>query len=182
MTITREEIAEWDALRGEGMVSAVGEYTPEPFWRLLDAHKRTRGMLDAILAECEQPEEAERPHGGPCACEGCKGWDHVEAIRESVEAQIALLEQATPTGLPETFEVVGQTWRLMDPGMYMRVHVGKITKGDEELQISTGMNGLSVILETPWPHPKDARHTAYYSITAKVQDAAAVLFDRREQG
>lgn len=37
MTITKERIAEWRALRNEGITSAVGEYTPSEFWELLDA-------------------------------------------------------------------------------------------------------------------------------------------------
>lgn len=45
-TITDAELAEWDAQRGDGMVSAVGEYTPPEFWLLLDEVRRLRGMLE----------------------------------------------------------------------------------------------------------------------------------------
>lgn len=40
--ITDELIAEWEAERGNGMMSSVGEYTPEEFWWLLDEVKRLR--------------------------------------------------------------------------------------------------------------------------------------------
>lgn len=30
---------EWHSLRGQGMVSSVGEYTPSAFWELLDAYE-----------------------------------------------------------------------------------------------------------------------------------------------
>lgn len=54
MSITDAEIAEWRALQGEGMTSAVGEYTPEEFWRLLDAFEAQRNesaARDVLLAE-----------------------------------------------------------------------------------------------------------------------------------
>ena len=37
--ITEARIAEWRALQGEGMTSAVGESTPDEFWELLDAYE-----------------------------------------------------------------------------------------------------------------------------------------------
>jgi hypothetical protein len=38
----RETIAGWRAVQGEGMNSAVGEYTPEEFWSLLDDYEALR--------------------------------------------------------------------------------------------------------------------------------------------
>lgn len=40
MPITKEQIAEWRAEEGNGMRSAVGEYTPDEFWMLLDEIER----------------------------------------------------------------------------------------------------------------------------------------------
>lgn len=45
MTYTDEQIdaatiAEWREKRDHGMISAIGEYTPEEFWTLLDAYER----------------------------------------------------------------------------------------------------------------------------------------------
>lgn len=37
--ITPEQIAEWRALQGRGMCSAIGEYTPSEFWDLLSAYE-----------------------------------------------------------------------------------------------------------------------------------------------
>ena len=45
MQVTDVDIAQWEALRGEGMESAVGEYTPPEFWLLLDEVKRLRTTL-----------------------------------------------------------------------------------------------------------------------------------------
>ena len=41
-TLTDEQIAEFERYRGLGMTSAVGEYTPDEFWTLLDEVKRGR--------------------------------------------------------------------------------------------------------------------------------------------
>lgn len=41
-SITDEQIQEWLAMRGEGMASAVGEYTPAEFWQVLDELARLR--------------------------------------------------------------------------------------------------------------------------------------------
>lgn len=43
--ITAEQIAEWRALQGEGMNSAVGEYTPHEFWDLLTEFEAQRDVL-----------------------------------------------------------------------------------------------------------------------------------------
>lgn len=42
MSISDKQIAEWRALRNEGMTSAVGEYTPKEFWDVLDELERLR--------------------------------------------------------------------------------------------------------------------------------------------
>jgi hypothetical protein len=46
MTITPEQIAQWRRKRGNGMTSAVGEYTPSEFWDALDEIERLRDELD----------------------------------------------------------------------------------------------------------------------------------------
>jgi hypothetical protein len=43
--ISNEQIAEWRRLEGMGMVSAVGEYTPDEFWLLLNEIERLRGEI-----------------------------------------------------------------------------------------------------------------------------------------
>lgn len=40
--VTKQQIAEWRSLRGRGLVSAVGEYTPDEFWAALDEIDRLR--------------------------------------------------------------------------------------------------------------------------------------------
>ena len=46
--VNHEQIAEWRKVRGHGMVSAVGEYTPSEFWLLLDSFERLeRGLAKA---------------------------------------------------------------------------------------------------------------------------------------
>ena len=42
MAIKNTEIAEWRALRGQGLTSAIGEYTPSEFWRVLDEFESLR--------------------------------------------------------------------------------------------------------------------------------------------
>lgn len=57
--------------------------------------------------------------------------------------------------LPEELVVGVQTWKLMDPGLYMRNHIGEITTPDGTVyDISGSLNGLSVYLETPYEHPR----------------------------
>lgn len=51
MTITPEQIAEWRAEQGNGLTSAVGEYTPAEFWQLLDAY-------EALAKQAAEYEEA----------------------------------------------------------------------------------------------------------------------------
>lgn len=58
--ISDADIAEWEAFRGEGMVSAVGEYTPQEFWWLLDELKRYRAADNRDAAGVD-----EKP------CKGC---------------------------------------------------------------------------------------------------------------
>ena len=69
--ITDEEIAEWEAERGNGMISCVGEYTPDEFWRVLDELKRLRAArqpasdggftaADMMVARQEGRREAQR--------------------------------------------------------------------------------------------------------------------------
>lgn len=43
--ITDEQISAWHALQGEGMISSVGEYTPDEFWDLLSAYEEMRKAL-----------------------------------------------------------------------------------------------------------------------------------------
>jgi hypothetical protein len=45
-TITDEQIAEWRTMRKKGMVSAIGEYTPDEFWAALDEIERLRGKKE----------------------------------------------------------------------------------------------------------------------------------------
>lgn len=42
MKVTDEQITKLEKFRGEGMVSAVGEYTPSEFWDILDDLKAAR--------------------------------------------------------------------------------------------------------------------------------------------
>lgn len=44
---TSQEIAEWRALRSQGMTSAVGEYTPAEFWSALD-------VIESLRAEAAE--------------------------------------------------------------------------------------------------------------------------------
>jgi hypothetical protein len=57
MTISPEIIAAWRVLRGHGMASAIGEYTPAEFWELLDEYealqyrlRKTEAQLDGLMA------------------------------------------------------------------------------------------------------------------------------------
>jgi hypothetical protein len=45
--ITPEEIDDMRSKRGQGMVSSVGEYTPDELWTALDEIERLRGILAA---------------------------------------------------------------------------------------------------------------------------------------
>ena len=49
--VNHEQIAEWRKVRGHGMISAVGEYTPSEFWLLLDNFERLDRDRAATLAE-----------------------------------------------------------------------------------------------------------------------------------
>lgn len=57
-TISREAIAEWRALQGQGMTSAVGEYTPPEFWTLLDAYETLAyGVAMRVVADPNLPPD-----------------------------------------------------------------------------------------------------------------------------
>lgn len=43
--ITQEQLAEWRKLRGAGMESAIGEYTPPEFWQVLDELEQLHALL-----------------------------------------------------------------------------------------------------------------------------------------
>ena len=49
--VNREQIAEWRKLHGKGLVSAVGEYTPDEFWLLLDSFERLERDLAKANAD-----------------------------------------------------------------------------------------------------------------------------------
>lgn len=54
-----KRIAELRALRGQGMTSAVGEYTPNELWEALDALERLRRAAKAALAVLDDLDECE---------------------------------------------------------------------------------------------------------------------------
>lgn len=47
--ITRQQVAEWQLLRREGYQSAVGEYTPAEFWKLLEEYLIYRGAIEHMF-------------------------------------------------------------------------------------------------------------------------------------
>ena len=47
--ITENDIAEWNKLRGQGMESAVGEYTPAAFWDALDEIELLRAAIRELV-------------------------------------------------------------------------------------------------------------------------------------
>ena len=47
---TKEQRDEWRKLNGQGVTSAIGEYTPAEFWTLLD-------QIDALEAELDELEK-----------------------------------------------------------------------------------------------------------------------------
>lgn len=51
---TKDQRKEIDHLRGTGMISAVGEYTPSEFWELLDAYDALRARCEELRAENDQ--------------------------------------------------------------------------------------------------------------------------------
>ena len=53
MAITDAEIEEWRAEQGNGMNSAVGEYTPAEFWSLLDEVEVLRTAAFRVVAHME---------------------------------------------------------------------------------------------------------------------------------
>lgn len=52
--ISADQIAEWRRLRGQGMTSAVGEYTPGEFWEVLDELERVIRQRDKLLTACKR--------------------------------------------------------------------------------------------------------------------------------
>ena len=48
MMMEKNQIDELRALRGQGMVSAVGEYTPDELWEALDEIERLRAAMEWI--------------------------------------------------------------------------------------------------------------------------------------
>jgi hypothetical protein len=72
--ITPEQIAEWRKLEPEGMVSAVGEYTPEEFWLALDHIE----VLQARIAQLEAELAAQ-------------GWQDIADSANAVDDEPVLL-------------------------------------------------------------------------------------------
>lgn len=68
--VTPEMLAKWRSHQGQGMTSAVGEYTPDEFWLALDEIESLQKRLseaDAELARLRQPMTLMSP------CEKHKG-------------------------------------------------------------------------------------------------------------
>jgi hypothetical protein len=53
--VSDEQIAEWRKLKSHGMVSAVGEYTPDEFWLALDEIERLRALRAPAITEGDSP-------------------------------------------------------------------------------------------------------------------------------
>ena len=55
MAISKEQIEEWRKELGNGMTSAVGEYTPQEFWDALDEIERLRSGYERLqdASDCE---------------------------------------------------------------------------------------------------------------------------------
>jgi hypothetical protein len=47
--IKKAQLDLWRKLKGEGMTSALGEYTPEEFWELLDAYEKLRLQFGELV-------------------------------------------------------------------------------------------------------------------------------------
>lgn len=99
-SISREQIEEWRVLRGQGMQSEVGEYTPAAFWELLDAYEAlaypagvasVRRLYEC--AECSQPDCNWRGECDGESCPACGG--HVVPVNAGVIAG-----DGTGTALP----------------------------------------------------------------------------------
>lgn len=80
--ISAAEIAEWRFLQGEGMVSAVGEYTPEEFWWLLDAYETQRKAL--TIAERALVGAYGEPVDG-ASLQSVVGIEAIKAVRSALE-------------------------------------------------------------------------------------------------
>ena len=70
--VNREQIAEWRKLHGKGLVSAVGEYTPDEFWLLLDSFERlerdlAKANADKVVLVEALDAIANQPIGSPTA-------------------------------------------------------------------------------------------------------------------
>lgn len=89
--------------------------------------------------------------------------------------------------LPAEIVIDGQTWKLMEPGLYMRNHIGEVTTPDGTVfEVSSSLNGLSIYLETPYEHPnregvqpKQIVGKAMYVLSpgATVQDLVRALVE-----
>jgi hypothetical protein len=55
--ITEEQICEWKRWKGSGYTSALGEYTPNEFWILLDAYKELLEENKRLREENEYLDE-----------------------------------------------------------------------------------------------------------------------------
>jgi hypothetical protein len=53
--VSDEQIAKWRKLKSHGMVSAVGEYTPDEFWLALDEIERLRAPRAPAITEGDSP-------------------------------------------------------------------------------------------------------------------------------
>ena len=81
--MTDKQIAEFRELRDEGMISAVGEYTPRAFWDALDEIERLR-MAESILADDIMTRDM-RIHGD-------EGYvDQIEWLRDKIGKMAAMI-------------------------------------------------------------------------------------------
>ena len=52
--LTKKTIDEWRSLKSFGMISALGEYTPDEFWYLLDEYEQLVIERDGLKTELER--------------------------------------------------------------------------------------------------------------------------------
>lgn len=62
--ITDEQINIWRSVRGEGMVSSVGEYTPDEFWLVLDELVAERAKVAALTKDRDDCLAAREHYAG----------------------------------------------------------------------------------------------------------------------
>lgn len=55
--VTADELARWNKLRGMGYTSAVGEYTPDEFWRVVNELARLMAERDELVAALRAAEK-----------------------------------------------------------------------------------------------------------------------------